>query len=191
MAHIGQHESYDPFIAFAAHVRVSSRIKPLYMFTGIIAGWMFSGRRDQIWNRDTKTMSYFGDGSKEWICTTANDLAAYTIEAVTSPGAEKGGFLRVESFRFTPAQLIEEYEKARGGKVKAHLKCEGTLDDVVAMLAKARAMTDPVDHEKYIGLGYVEHNLKGTWDHEPVDMKRFPNVKPTSLRSFFEAHPEL
>lgn len=191
LAHLGQHESYDPFIAFAAHVRISSRIKPFYMFTGIIAEWLFSGRRDQIWNRETKTMSYFGDGTKEWICTTADDLAAYTIEAVTGPKAEQGGFLRVQSFRFTPAQLVEEFEKARGGEVKGHLKCEGTLDDAVSMLAQARATTDPVDHEKYIGLAYVEHNLKGTWDHEPVDMKRFPDVKPTSLRSFFEAHPEL
>lgn len=161
------------------------------MFTGVIAEWLFSGRRDQIWNRETKTMSYFGDGTKEWICTTADDLAAYTIEAVTGPNAEEGGFLRAQSFRFTPAQLVEEFEKARGGKVKGHLKCEGSLDDAVSMLAQARATTDPVDHEKYIGLAYVEHTLKGTWDHEPVDMKRFPNVKPTSLRTFFEAHPEL
>lgn len=191
MGYLGQHESYDPFIAFAAQVRISSRIKPIYMFTGVIAEWLFSGRRDQIWNRETKTMSYFGDGKKEWICTTADDLAAYTIEAVSSPTAEQGGFVRIESFRFTPAQLVEEYEKARGGKVKAHLKCEGTLDDVVSMLAKARATIDPIDHEKYIGLGYAEHLLKGSWDHEPVDAKHFPNVKTTSLRAYFEAHPEL
>ncbi|KAI3397028.1 hypothetical protein diail_11263 [Diaporthe ilicicola] len=191
LSYLGQHESYDPYIAFAAHVRISSRIKPIYMFTGVIAEWLFSGRRDPIWNRETKTMSYFGDGKKEWICTTAGDLAAYTVEAVSSPTAAQGGFVRVESFRFTPAQLVEEYEKARGGKVKAHTKCQGTLEDVESMLAKARATIHPIEHEKYIGLAYAEHNLKGTWDHEPVDNKRFPNVKPTSLRSYFEAHPDL
>lgn len=161
------------------------------MFTGVIAEWLFSGRRDQIWNRDTKTMSYFGDGSQDWICTTADDLAAYTVEAVSSPTAWQGGFVRVESFRFTPAQLVAEYEKARGGKVKGHLKCQGTLEDVVSMLSKARAEIDPTEHAKYIGLGYAEHQIKGTWNHEPVDNKRFPDVKPTSLRSYFEAHPEL
>ncbi|KAJ0125245.1 hypothetical protein J7T55_006590 [Diaporthe amygdali] len=191
LGHLGQHETYDSYIAFAAQARISSRIKPLYMFTGVIAEWLFSNRRDNIWDRDTKTMSYFGDGTEEWIGTTAGDLAAYTVEAVSAPSAEQGGFLRVESFRFTPAQLVAAYEEARGGKVKGHLKCHGSLDDVVSMLAKARAATDPIDHENYIGLAYVEHTLKGTWNYEPVDNKRFPTVKPTSLRQFFEAHPEL
>lgn len=188
---MGQHESYDPYLCFDAHVRISSRIKPIYMFTGIIAEWMFSNRRDRIWDRDTKTLSYFGDGTKEWICTTAKDIAAYTIAAISEPTADQGGFVRVESFRFTPAQLLTAYEKARGGKVKGHLKYEGSLEDAVSMVNKARATIDPVDHEEYIGLGYIEHMLKGSWDYEPVDNKRFSSVKPTTLEGYFTEHPEL
>lgn len=189
LGHLGQHESYDPYIAFAAQVRISSRIKPLYMFTGIIADWMFSNRRDKIWDRETKTLSYFGDGKKEWICTTADDIAAYTVEAVSAPNADKGGFIRVESFRFTPAQLIETYERVRPGK--AHLEYQGSLDEVVSMVTNARETTDPVDHQDYIGLGYLEHMLKGSWDFEPVDRDRFPSVKPVTLEEYFKQHPEL
>ncbi|KAL1960622.1 hypothetical protein VTO42DRAFT_7201 [Malbranchea cinnamomea] len=161
------------------------------MFTGIIAEWLFSNRRDRIWERETKTFSYFGDGTTQWICTTVDDLAAYTIEAVSAPEAEKGGFIRVESFRFTPAELVAAYERARGPGVKGHLKCEGSLEDVVAMLSKARETTDPIDHDQYIGLSYAEHVLKGSWDYEAVDCRRFPNVKQTSLEEYFKAHPEL
>jgi hypothetical protein len=161
------------------------------MFTGIIAEWMFSNRRDKIWDRETKTLSYFGDGTETWICTTADDLAAYTVEAVTQPGAEKGGFVRVESFRYTPRELVRAYEEARKGAVKGNLRCEGSLGDVVEMLGKARETTHRADFENYIGLSYVEHILKGTWSYEPLDNARFANVKTTSLREYFEKHPEL
>ncbi|PQE05153.1 hypothetical protein CJF31_00011029 [Rutstroemia sp. NJR-2017a BVV2] len=188
---LGQHESYDPYIAFCAHVRISSRIKPLYMFTGIITEWMFSNRRDKIWDREGKTLSYFGDGTETWICTTANDLAAYTVEAVSQPGAENGGFVRVESFRYTPRELVRTYEEARKGAVKGNLKCGGSLGDVVEILRKARETTNSVDFEEYVGLSYVEHILKGTWNYEPVDNRRFANVKVTTLQEYFEKHPEL
>jgi hypothetical protein len=136
-------------------------------------------------------LSYFGDGNKEWICTTVNDLAAYTVEAVCAPDSDKGGFIRVESFRFTPIQLIEAYERARSGKVSAQLKHQGSLENVVEMVSKARVITDPVDHQEYIGLGYIEHMLKGSWDFKPVDCDRFPSVKPVSLEEYFKQHPEL
>jgi hypothetical protein len=161
------------------------------MFTGVIPEWMFSNRRDKIWDRETKTLSYFGDGTETWIYTTADDLAAYTVEAVTQPGAEKGGFVRVESFRCTPRELVKTYEEARKGAVRGNLKYGGSLGDVVEMVRKARDTTDRVDFEEYVGLSYVEHILKGTWNYEPVDNARFANVKVTTLREYFEKHPEL
>lgn len=191
LGYLGQHESYDPYLSFHAQARISSRIKPIYMFTGIIADWMFTNDRDKVWDRDTKTLSYFGDGKKQWICTTMRDIASYTTEAISEPNADKGGFIRVESFRFTPAELTEAYERARSGKVSTHLKNEGSLDDAIAMLAKARETISPVDHEKYVGLSYLEHMLKGTWDYKPVDCERFPSVKQTTLEEFFKQHPEL
>lgn len=161
------------------------------MFTGIIAEWMFSNRRDKIWDRETKTLPYFGDGKKEWICTTADDIAAYTVEAICAPDADKGGFIRVESFRFTPFQFAKSYERARSGKASANLECKGSIDDVVEMVTRARAGTDPVDHQEYIGLGYIEHMLKGSWDYEPVDCSRFPQVRPITLEEYFKQHPAL
>ncbi|KAJ5481633.1 hypothetical protein N7475_000445 [Penicillium sp. IBT 31633x] len=77
LGYFGQHESYDPYLVFDAQL---SHQAPLHVH------WYHRG--DQIWDRETKTLSYFGDGKKEWICTTADDIAAYTVEAVSAPDAD-------------------------------------------------------------------------------------------------------
>jgi len=187
---LGQHEPYDPYISFANQVRITSNIKPLYMFTGIIAEFFYENPRGSSWDRETKTMVYFGDGTKKFTYTTAHDLAAYTIEAISHPGAELGGFLYVESFRATPDEMAREYEAARGG-VKAHTKCLGSEADLEGMLTSSKKVTPLPEFEKYIWLAYVVHMLRGSWDYKPTDCQTFSNVKQTSLREWLEAHPEL
>jgi uncharacterized protein YbjT (DUF2867 family) len=123
------HESYDPYISFANHVRLSSSIKPIYAFTGIIVEFFFDNPRGNAWDRESKTLSYFGDGEKAFIYCTAGDLAAYSVEAVAAAGAENGGFIRVDSFRLTQEELVREYEAARGGEVKVQAKRVGGLED--------------------------------------------------------------
>jgi uncharacterized protein YbjT (DUF2867 family) len=188
---LGQHEAYDPYIAFANHVRISSTIKPLFMITGIIVEWFFENPRGSPWNRESKTLNHMGDGSKAFIYCTADDLAAYTIAAISAPGAEKGGIIRVDSFRLTPEQIVREYEAARGGGVKAQTKQIGSLEDAEKMLAKSRAEIAATEFEKYIALSYVVHMLKGTWDYEASDVEAFRTVKRTSLREWFEIHPDV
>lgn len=188
---LGEHEAYDPYIAFANHVKISSSIKPLFMITGIIVEWFFENPRGSTWDRKSKTLSHFGDGSKTLIFSTAGDLAAYTVEAVAAPGAEKGGIIRVESFRATPEQMAQAYEAARGGDMKAQTRCVGSLENAEKMLAKAKKEIDMTEFEKYIGLSYVVHFLKGTWDYEASDVQRFGGVKQTSMKEWFEKHPDV
>jgi hypothetical protein len=59
------------------------------------------------------------------------------------------------------------------------------------MLAGARKTIDVKEFEKYIGLSYVVHMLKGTWDFEAVDVERFKGVKRTTMGEWFELHPEM
>ncbi|RYP15784.1 hypothetical protein DL765_005510 [Monosporascus sp. GIB2] len=44
---------------------------------------------------------------KALMWTSVDDLAAYTIEAVSGPGAANGGFYRVQSFRASPLEVVE------------------------------------------------------------------------------------
>ncbi|EKG16260.1 NmrA-like protein [Macrophomina phaseolina MS6] len=188
---LGQHESYDPFIAFAAHVRLSSAIKPIYAFTGIIPEYFFYSERDRTWDRGSHTLHYFGDDSSKLRYCTADDLAAYSVEAVQAPGAADGGFLRVQSFTASPADVVAAYRAAHGGSRTARAQRVGSVEDAERMLAEARAVTPATEHEKYVGLSYVVHMARGTWEFEPVDCARFPGVKTTTLAEWFAAHPEL
>ncbi|KAJ5144434.1 hypothetical protein N7526_001942 [Penicillium atrosanguineum] len=186
---LGDHELYDEYVSFMNHVRLSSSIKPIYMFTGAIMEWVFCSPRDNFFDRETKTVSYFGKGDEKWIYSTVDDLAAYTIAAVAAPNATEGGVVRVQSFRASPFDIAAAYENARGTKASTH--CLGSVEDVDKLLEESRRTTDPTEYTKYIGLGYVLHTLKGTWEYEAVDCERFKEVKQTSLRQWFKEHPEI
>ncbi|KAF2009471.1 NmrA-like family protein [Aaosphaeria arxii CBS 175.79] len=190
LGYLGQHEIYDAFISFCAHVRLSSTIKPLYMFTGAIVEWIFC-RSAQDWDSTTKTLFYCGDSNATIRYTTARDLAAYTVEAVTSPEASKGGFVRVQSFEASPTDVVEAYNAARAGQAVAHAKCLGTLEDAATRLAEGRANTDPTEFMKFTWDGYAALIGRGVWDYEPQDCARFPNVKQTSLKEWFQGHADV
>ncbi|KAL1614111.1 hypothetical protein SLS56_012187 [Neofusicoccum ribis] len=187
---LGQHESCDTLIAFCNHVRLSSTIKPLATITGAIAEWVFI-RSPKDWDRETKTLVYCGDPTTRIRYTTADDLAEYSVEAVLAPNAAEGGFVRVQSFEASPAEVVQAYEAARGGSIKAHAKCLGSLGDAADALAKVRATMGVQNWPQYIWYGYQINMARRIWDYEPMDCARFPSVKQTSLKEWFEANPEV
>jgi hypothetical protein len=106
------------------------------MMTGMIVEWFFENPRGSSWDRKSKTLSNFGDGSEALIFSTADDLAAYTVEAISATDTEKGGVIRVESFRLTSEQIVREYEAARSVVEKAQTKCVGSLADAEKTLER-------------------------------------------------------
>lgn len=159
------------------------------MFTGAITEWVFNSPRDNFFDRTTKTVSYFGTGNEQCIYSTVDDLAAYTVAAISTPDAAEGGIIRVQSFRASPLEIAAAYEDLTGTKTSTkHL---GSLEDVEQLLRESRKTTEPTEFSTYLGLAYVEHMLKKTWDFEAVDCERFKEVKQTSLREWFKKHPEI
>lgn len=159
------------------------------MFTGGITEWVFNGPRENLFDRATKTVSYFGTGNEPCPYTTVDDLAAYTVAAVTAPGAENGGLVYVESFRMSPLDIASALEEVSG--VKITTKRLGSLEDAQSLLQEQRRTTPPTEFSKYIGLAYVVHIAKGTWDAESVDCARFKDVKQTSLKEWLEKNPQI
>lgn len=135
------------------------------------------------------TINFFRDSTKEQVCTTANDIAAYAIKAISETRAAAGGFYHVESFRISALEMAEVYDEVRGTRLKR--KSHGSLEDVERMLAEARATMSPLDHEQYIGLAYTKYWLDGTWDFETSDSKRWSTVQQTSFKEWLLAHPEI
>lgn len=151
------------------------------MFTGAITEWVFNSPRDNPLNRDAKTLSYFGNGNELCKFSTTDDLAAYTVAAVSAPGAENGGFIYVQSFTTSPLEIASTYEEVTG--VKLTRKRLGSLEDVQNLLAEQRRTTPPTDFDKYLGLAYAEHTLKGTWEYEPVDCESSKTSNKPASRS--------
>ncbi|KAI1082555.1 hypothetical protein F5B20DRAFT_507129 [Whalleya microplaca] len=191
---LGDLETYDWYISFAHHAKLSSTVKPIFGFTGAILEYMFinanfNTNRSNLIDGDSQTINFFEDGSKPSIYIAVDDLAAYTIRAISEPDATEGGSYRVESFRMSPQEIAEVYEQVRG--IKLNWKSHGSSQDLEKMLAQAREDLSPLDFEKYIDLGYSKYLLNGTWDIESTDSKRWGDIKQTQLREWLKAHPEV
>ncbi|KAH7062528.1 NmrA-like family protein [Macrophomina phaseolina] len=189
-AKFGDQEGYDPIISFWWQTRLASSIEAQWMFTGAIVEYIFE-RSAFVWDRQTKTFSFWGKPETKIPYTTADDLAAYTLEAIAAPDATEGEFIRVESFRASNDEVVQVYEAARGGRVKAHLNRIGSREDAEKALAKGRATIPKNRFREYIWPVYAIHDEIGDWDYEPVDVARFPQVKQTSLEEWLEVYPEI
>ncbi|KAH0429763.1 hypothetical protein CcaCcLH18_08186 [Colletotrichum camelliae] len=189
---LGEHENYDAYIAFKRTVEISSTMRPLYGFTGGIIEYPWY--RDRTWNAinvEEGTVSYFGTGTEEHIWVTLNDLAAYTICAVSDQQATAGGLYYVESFRATFPELGRVYGEARG--IEIHENCVGDTQTAQQLLQQARESTATYDWNKYIGLAYITAFNEGKlgWK-ESIDSKRWVGrVHQTDWRSWLAQHQDV
>ena len=177
---------------FAHHVAISSTIKPIYMFTGAIAEYYFKRSRYD-WDPDTKTFNFHGPSTFPTRYTTANDIGNYVLEAITAPNAADGGFIRVQSFEASPEDIVKAYNTAREGRTTctAKLNCLGSVKDAEDKLNEGRARHQKSGWCNYTRYVYQYHIPARSWDYEPVDVERFPNVKQTSLEEFFRLNPDV
>ncbi|KAF2754680.1 hypothetical protein EJ05DRAFT_503632 [Pseudovirgaria hyperparasitica] len=71
---LGQQDSYDAYISFRRHVELSSSIKPIYIFTGVLAEVLFSvdghgdfsPRNHGVWDPVAKSIAMYGTGEETW-----------------------------------------------------------------------------------------------------------------------------
>lgn len=137
------------------------------------------------------TVSYFGTGTEEHIWITLNDLAAYTICAVSDQQATAGGLYHVESFRATFPDLGRVYGEARGVEIREN--CVGDTQTARQLLQQARESTATYDWNQYIGLAYITAFNEGKlgWK-ESIDSKRWVGrVHQTDWRSWLAQHQDV
>ncbi|KAI1129198.1 hypothetical protein F5Y10DRAFT_276900 [Nemania abortiva] len=182
---LGDCESYDNYITFRNHARLSSTIRPLFAFTGVIIEFLFDvlPHSNPI-DEEAKTLSYFGTGNEGWIFTALEDLAAYTIQAISEPNAAQGGFYYVDSFRCTTRELGQMYEQVY--KTQLESKQLGTVEDLERTVQQYRETIGPLRHREYAGWVYLMLQLKGLVDYESVDSRRWSHIKRTGLSQWLE-----
>ena len=190
---LGQHETYDPPKCFCRQAELSSPIKPVYIFTGVLAEVLFSTlfttKYNGIWDPDNHQFVTYGTGNEVWHVTTYADAAEYTIEVLQLPEAADGGFFSFASFAHFTKELARIYGKARGLGVP--VKLQGSVDELRKVAQTAREKGDVRRYFEYIGWFYQLYTLDGTWVLDDLDNGRFPHVKNASLEEFLGENPQI
>ena len=160
---LGYMESYDPLIMFKQQAELTSTIKPIFVFTGVLAefwfgvparGW-FGNPEVPAWNPKQGTALYFGDGKTRHQFTTFRDAAEYTTDLLLRPEADQGGCFQVMSFGADVWQMQATYRKVTGQEVA--LQCAGSIEEMRGMALGARAAGQKNEYQKYVGFVDSSH----------------------------------
>lgn len=198
---LGTIETYDGAIMFSRQAKLTSSIKPLYTFCGVLAMTMFGSPgagalegENAIWRRTEgggRTFNVVGAGDNMLSYSVEADVADFTVALVTSDDAEKGGFYRFCSDEFTGKDLARIYEEVRGAKCAINQVMD--VDICRALIDRSRREVEEAGElaarwRDIIGLVYGLYMAEPTYIPRPVDVKRFSGVPRTSLENYIRAN---
>ena len=193
---LGMQESYDPFICFRRHVDLSSSIRPIYIFCGILAEVLFSvpGHGDfspanhGVWDPKSKKMEIYGTGNELWHWTTEKDAAEFAAAIIQRDDAAQGGFWTVCSGVNTLPDIASIYERVKGCKVNVQYK--GSVSDLRHNALEARKQGSEKNPWSYIGWFYQLHTVDGTWTLKDLQNDLL-DVKTTPLEDFLRSSQSI
>ncbi|KAH7136916.1 hypothetical protein B0J13DRAFT_449619 [Dactylonectria estremocensis] len=163
----GEFEHYDAYIAFRRHVELTSPIRPVYVFTGLVGEFALNesvGIAHFKGDADDKVLVHWGDGDAKWDFTHMEDAAKFSINLITTNDsvlAGNGGIFSIHSGEASPKDIARAFEKLTGKKVKLHSL--GGVDELKTHLVRARATTDPREYFAFAKYYSQAANLLGTW----------------------------
>jgi hypothetical protein len=144
-------------------------------------------------DKKAKTFSYAGNVDDPCIFTSVENLAEYSVQAISESNADKGGSYYVDSFRASPKEMAQAYEEANG--VHLELKCLGSAKEVDQMLDDYRAKTPTykfLDVPEYTGLAYASNLVRGVWNYDSVDSNgRWSHFTRVRAREWFVKYSKL
>jgi nucleoside-diphosphate-sugar epimerase len=193
---LGEHEGYDASISFRNHVELTSSIKPIYIFTEVLAEVLFSvpghgdfsPRNNGVWDPEEKSMEVWGSGEETWHWTTERDAAEFAAEIVSKEGAEGGGFWSLCSGENTLEQIANVYERVKGRKVRVHKR--GSVEALAERALRTRSERDRRRFYEYIGWFYRLFTVNRRWVLEGLDNHRL-STKVTTLEEFLESSASI
>jgi hypothetical protein len=198
---LGVIESYDPMICFARQALLTSSIKPLYTFCGVLAMTLFgvpgAGSLEGdtgLWIRKDggeRVMNVVGAGTTPTPFSVEGDVADFSIALTTSDEAEKGGYFRFCSDEFSLKDLRVTYERVRGKSCSInHVMDVDTCKQIIKQ-AREDAVKAGELHMRFkniVGLVYAVFMDEGSYNIHPVDADRFPDVPKTTLEAYMRAN---
>lgn len=192
-------ETYNAFISFHHHARLTSPIKPLFVFTGVLAKTFFAvpgaGALEEdksFWVRKAgkeRKINVIGTGEEVFDWCTEADAAAFSVALVTSEWAEKGGFYRFCSQAFCLREVKETYLKVYPEAEVEWNLVPVTVEQLEGFIAHSRKEAIEKDNvretwQNWIGSVYGVLMIKGEMALGKLDTDKFPDVPRTSLEKF-------
>lgn len=167
----GDWEHYDACLSFQRQVELTSAVKPVYVFSGILGEFATSPlvgiAHVQEESNGEKVLAYWGDGKVKWDFTYFEDAARFSIELITTNPqvlAGEGGDFHIRSAEASAMDLVRVYEKKTGKKVKQ--KSLGGVKEAQASYQRAKETEDPRRYMTYGGYYIQAVNMEGTWKME-------------------------
>lgn len=188
---------YDATRMFHSQVSITSKIKPLHIFSGILADVFFNCGGDKgflpkdcgVWDPEKRSMDVWGTGKEPWFFTTEEAAGKYGVEVVTSDDAENGGFVNVCSFSHSLEEIKDIYERIR--RVRVTMNQRGTVDDLYRMSSEGRERDGRAGFWDWHRYEFHANCVSGVWNLENLQNERFSNVKATSLEEYLRTSPDV
>ena len=132
-----------------------------------------------------------GAGTTRTPFSTEDDVADFSIALTMSEDAEKGGYFRFCSDHFTIQSLKAVYEQVRAvpcsiNHVMDVESCKQMIKQARSDAAKAHELRHR--YKDIVGLVYAVFLDEGTYNFQPVDADRFPDVSRTKLEAYIWAN---
>ncbi|KAK5044486.1 hypothetical protein LTR84_010767 [Exophiala bonariae] len=179
---LGQHEGKDCMLKVKAYLQ-GKRTKGVHIYIGCFVE-TFLGYMN-VWDPETTAFTFWGNGDEPWDLTTFDDAAAYTVATVLDPSAV--GILRFRGDKKSTREIAQLYEKVYGRVPK--LVSRGTITELYDFMQAEKQKYVGQNKWLYMTWFYQYYILNGqTLLKEPIHNKRYPNVQPHSMESFFKAN---
>lgn len=189
----GEHEHYDTHIAFQRHVEFTSPIKPVYVFTGMFAEYLFSPADPGMFSKDESgaaSVQVWDDGDANWSWTTMQDAAEFSIDLLTRKDVQQGsgGYFSVKSGDCNPKDIARAYENVTG--VSVDMKYVGTLDNLGQQLQQARQEHGRSEYMQYVALLSQWFGYSGKFYLQNAESV-LNSRHPVSLENLLRGNPDI
>lgn len=133
----------------------------------------------EVFDFDTGTFSYWGEGETLCDVTTTDDTAKYVAEAIADPEMSNTA-LEIAGDVLSMKQVIATYENVTGKTLtKKHL---GSVEDLKAWIEKTIPnASSPYD---YLPKQYLLAMVSGKGKLDAISNSRYPHITPTRVNEY-------
>ncbi|KAF4770833.1 hypothetical protein HAV15_013195 [Penicillium sp. str.  len=173
----------DPMIHVKAYLD-TKKVQGVHIHIGGFMEPIFSSFFN-IFDPQTNTFRYWGDGSEVMEGTTYENAAEFTAAVVVDPKAT--GIIRFLGGRSTVQEIARSFEKVHG--IKPTLESHGSLEELYKTMHDKREK-NPTDIYSYMSLFFYYYWINGqTFVGPDLDTTKYPSVQAVSWEDFIRQWP--